>query len=536
MRCSVLVQNLMVIFLAGFAVMGQAVGKDVDFATQIQPLLAKRCYACHGPDDQQGGIRFDQQKSWLAEADSGSIPIVPGLPNQSELISRVASSDESIRMPPADKGLPDSDVELLKAWIEQGAEYSKHWAFQPMTHPKPPHVAAAAQSLVPLDNFVFHKLEAANLNWVGPAEPKELIRRAYLDVIGLPPSPEEVQEWTSQWDEQTYQRLVDHLLGNPAMGDRWARMWLDVVRYAESNSFERDNPKPNAWKYRDYVIDAFNSDRPYDQFVREQIAGDELDSVTQESLIATGYYRLGIWDDEPADPLQAEFDGYDDIVSTTGQAFLGLTFGCARCHDHKIDPITQRDYYSLVAFVRDVTPYGTRVDQVSSNQLDLDPKVKTEHEALEAAIKQLEQQVQRLEQSAIVKMPAPDQRATEGNDRERVLREKLHDFMDVSTWSVYCAKKQQLVETQQQKSQLPPRVTTLGLAKLDPQPAVTHVLLRGSPHSEGDPVELAFPSLFEQNGEIASDATQSNLNSQSVGRRRVLADWLASDGARHPRR
>src|SRR5690606_32810754 len=212
----------------------------------------------------------------------------------------------------------------------------------------------------PIDAFVLDKLRQQGLEPAPRAEKTVLLRRAYYDLIGLPPSPEEVDAFLADDSPDAFERVIDGLLASPHYGERWGRHWLDLVRFAETNSFERDGPKPNAWKYRDYVIRAFNDDKPYGQFVREQLAGDELPTVTTETLTATGYYRLGIWDDEPADPLQARYDELDDLIATTSQVFLGLTIDCARCHDHKIDPIPQADYYSLLAFFADVRPYGTR--------------------------------------------------------------------------------------------------------------------------------------------------------------------------------
>lgn len=499
---------------------------DVDFASQIQPILAKRCYSCHGPETQEGGIRFDHRDSLVAAADSGKLTIVAGDANQSELIHRVTTDDKSVRMPPEGKPLTNSEITALRAWIESGAEYRKHWSFQPISNPTPPTVLHSHEANQPIDLFVLSKLERSKIEWVGPADPATLVRRVYLDVTGLPPTPEALLHWTKDWTDHSYEKLIDQLLADPSFGERWARMWLDVVRYAESNSYERDNPKPNAWRYRDYVIQAFNQDKPYDQFIREQIAGDELETVTQESLIATGYYRLGLWDDEPADPLQARFDEYDDVVTTTGQAILGLTINCARCHDHKIDPLTQRDYYSLLALVRDVTSYGDRGDQVGNNQLDLNPDVASQHREIDAKLRSLEKKMKKMEQEAIVKMPAADQRATEGEQRQKVLDEKLQNFMEAGQWSEYSSMKQQVESCISARSSLPPRLTTLGLAKLDAKPPTTYVLHRGSPQSEGQAVEPGFPELM---GGGTPNLPPVPDGAKSAGRRRLLADWLASE-------
>lgn len=500
--------------------------ETVDFASQIQPLLAKRCYACHGPDSQEAGIRFDQRDTLTAQADSGQAAIVPGRSDESELIRRVISNDEATRMPPEGNPLSSAEVLALKAWIDAGAHYTKHWAFQPINRPALPLVNRREDALQPLDLFVLNKLERAGMRWQHQADPATLILRVYWDVTGLPPSPEVLAAWLERWDESSYADLVDQLLASPSMGERWARMWLDVVRYAESNSFERDNPKPNAWRFRDYIVRSFNSDKPFNQFVREQIAGDELDQVTTDSLIATGYYRLGLWDDEPADPLQARFDEYDDLVTTTGQAFLALTVNCARCHDHKIDPITQRDYYAMVAFLRDVTSYGDRGDQSSNNQLDLDTELAQQHRQLDSQIRSLERKLRKLEQLAITKMSAPDQRATEGEGRAKVLAEKLQAHLDADQWQEHQSLKAELSKLIEDKQSLPPRVTTLGLAKLDSSPPKTHILLRGSPQNEGPEVEPAFPELL---GGGQPDLPANLEGATSAGRRRVLADWLASD-------
>ncbi|MCH2116609.1 MAG: DUF1549 domain-containing protein, partial [Pirellulales bacterium] len=234
-----------------------------------------------------------------------------------------------------------------------------HWAFQPVSSPTPPDVKQQKWVRNPIDRFILSRLESAGLTPAPPADRSALLRRAYYDLTGLPPSPEQVEAHLTRVAANdssgaAYEEMIDHLLNSPQYGERWGRHWLDLVRYAETDSYERDNPKPNAWKYRDYVIRSFNDDKPYDQFIREQLAGDEISERSYETVIATGYYRLGLWDDEPVDPLQAYYDHLDDVVSTTSEVFLGLTINCARCHDHKIDPISQRDYYRFTAFFHNI--------------------------------------------------------------------------------------------------------------------------------------------------------------------------------------
>ncbi|MCR9293629.1 MAG: PSD1 and planctomycete cytochrome C domain-containing protein [bacterium] len=498
---------------------------EVDFANDIQTVLARRCYSCHGPDMQESGLRFDVRESLLGEADSGLAAVIPGKSADSELLRRIQSPEDYERMPPEGEPLTEEEISLFRKWIDGGAEFETHWAFQPVTRPAIPEVENRMWARTAVDNFILSKIEQANLKASPPATPQQLIRRLYLDVTGLPPEPEVVAELIKNWSEETYERLVDSLLASPAFGERWARHWLDVVRYAETNSYERDGAKPNAWKYRDYVIRSMNSDKPYDRFLQEQIAGDQLGSLTDDALTATGYYRLGIWDDEPADPQQALFDGFDDLVSTTGQGILGLTFNCARCHDHKIDPITQRDYYSLVAFLRDVTPYGTRADQTGNNQIDLDPELAAKHAAFRQRLQDLERRRKKIEQQAIKKMSATDQRATEGPERQQTLDSKLSDYVDDTTFAEYQQLVRDMEQIQQEQASLPPRRTVLGLARTEPEPPTTYVLLRGSPQAEGDAVEPSFPRLL---GGGKPELPAAEVEGSSDGRRRALAEWLTS--------
>jgi hypothetical protein len=233
------------------------------------------------------------------------------------------------------------------------SENREHWAFQTLKAPKVPEVKKTTWARNPIDRFVLAALEQQGWNPVRPAAPYALMRRLFLGVTGLPPSPDEQAAFLEEYsrDPDAVERWVDRLLARPAYGERWGRYWLDLVRYAESNGYERDATKPFAWRYRDYVIRAFNADKPFDRFAIEQLAGDELPEaeVTAETLVATGYYRLGPWDDEPADPKQDRYDQLDDIVNTTSEVFLGLTMGCARCHNHKFEPLTMHDYYRMVA-------------------------------------------------------------------------------------------------------------------------------------------------------------------------------------------
>lgn len=325
-----------------------AMGQEsvIQFSTDIQPILARRCFACHGPDKAEGGLRLNSVDSISAELDSGNRAVVPKDLEQSVILERIRATDEDIRMPPEGKPLTEIEQQRIAQWIAQGATWKQHWAFEPVSNPPIPTRPDGTTAHNPIDAFIESKLLSKQLALPPRAEPQILLRRLSYDLTGLPPTAEEVNDFQRRAAidfDQAWESEVDRLLASEHYGERWARHWLDVVRYAETNSFERDGPKPHAWRYRDYVIRAFNEDKPYDQFLTEQLAGDELPEVTKDSLVATGFYRLGIWDDEPADRELAMYDGFDDIVTTVGQGILGLTLNCSRCHDHKIDPIPTKD-------------------------------------------------------------------------------------------------------------------------------------------------------------------------------------------------
>ncbi len=496
---------------------------SVDFSRAIRPILAKQCFSCHGPDKQESGVALHEFAKATIESDSGLKPIVPGDLNASELLRRISSEDPSQRMPPEGPGLSKRQVDLFRKWVESGAEYREHWAFLPLSNPTPPAIFGPSQPINPIDAFVQDRWKKDSLSSSPQAEPRTLIRRLFFDCIGVPPDLDTVERFASNPSETAYGELIDQLLADPRFGERAARDWLDLVRYAETNSYERDGPKPNAWKYRDYVIDSFNADKPYDRFLSEQLAGDELDCPDSESLTATGFYRLGIWDDEPADPLQAKFDGYDDLVSTIGQGVLGLTLNCARCHDHKIDPIPQRDYYQMVAFLRDVTPYGSRGDEKSNNQIDVSGNdLALRHEELKKRMKETRDSIRRIEEIGIAKMADEDKKAAKGPDRDKVARERLKSQLEPSQWEEYESLKKLAEETRNEMDSLPLDFR-LGLAKCDPKPEQTYVLMRGSPQAPGDMVEPAFPKLFSDEKPVLG---KSKTN--SAGRRTVLANWMTS--------
>ncbi len=339
------------------------------YQERIEPVLARHCHECHssGAEELAGSLRLDDRAEMLAGGDTGPA-VVPGKPAASLLLTALRYED--LEMPPSGP-LPDEIIADFEHWIEMGApapesvsasvmarepdytEARKFWAFQPVRKPNLPTIENTALAVNAVDHFVLHALERQRLTPSQPATRRQLIRRIYFDLLGLPPTPEEVEAFVRDESPLAYERLVDRLLASPRYGERWAQHWLDVVRYAESEGFEYDRMLPGAWRFRDYVIDSLNADKPYDQFVREQIAGDELDPENPTYRVAAGFHRLGsvrrnAGNQKVASSRNEVLTERTDIV---GAAFLGLTVGCARCHDHKFDPIPQRDYYRLQAFL-----------------------------------------------------------------------------------------------------------------------------------------------------------------------------------------
>ena len=320
----------------------------IDFNTDVRPILAANCFKCHGPDD-----KTRKAKLRLDTSAGAAAALAPGDPANSELFKRVTHSDSDELMPPADSNLSltPQQIETLKHWIASGAEYETHWSFTPPVRPTPPAVNADRWIRNPIDRFVLARLEREGLVPSAEANRHTLIRRLYLDLIGLPPTPEEADAFVNDSDPLAYQKIVDRLLKSPRYGERWARLWLDLARYADTNGYEKDRPR-SIWPYRDWVIRALNDDMPFDQFTIEQLAGDMLPNATLDQRIATGFHRNTMLNEEGGiDPLEYRFYAMVDRVATTGSVWLGLTTGCAQCHTHKYDPITHTDYYEMMALL-----------------------------------------------------------------------------------------------------------------------------------------------------------------------------------------
>ena len=333
----------------------------ISFNRDIRPILSENCFACHGPDsaNRQAGLRLDTFEQATAELDSGAWAIVPENLDESELLARVVSDDPDTVMPPPEAKigrLSAEQVETLKRWIADGAKYEPHWA---LVSPVKPEASAASQAAHPIDAVVAEKLAKRGLALQPEADRATLIRRASFDITGLPPTPAEVEAFLADTAPDAYEKLLDRLLASPRYGERMAADWMDLARYSDSYGFQVDRPRPDMWPWRDWVIKAFNDNLPWDQFTLWQVAGDLLPGATDEQVLATAFNRLHQQESEGGSVEEEYRVNYvNDRVTTFGTAFLGLTFECCRCHDHKFDPLSQKDFYSLFAFFDDIDEAG----------------------------------------------------------------------------------------------------------------------------------------------------------------------------------
>ena len=406
--------------LTSVAVTTGVAAPAVDFVRDIQPIFTDHCVKCHGPEKQKAEYRLDVKDIALTKGENHAPNIVPGKSAESPLIRFVAGLDSETRMPPKGQALTPEQIHLLRRWVDAGAVWPESasakvidkkdwWSLKPIVKPPVPAHEGSGNAI---DAFVLAKLKEKGLAMTPPADARTLIRRVYFDLIGLPPSPEEVEAFVKAAQsthafQAAYESLVDNLLASPRYGERWARHWLDVVHYGETHGYDKDQPRPNAWLYRDYVIRAFNEDKPYDRFVQEQVAGDVLFPHTQDGIEALGFLSAGPWDQIAHTELPEEkIDGKigrhldrDDMVGNTIGTFASVTVQCAQCHDHKFDPVTQEDYYALQAVF-------AALDR-TNKEYDVDPVRRAERSALTARIKEMEA----LEKSfaeQLVKAAGPD--------------------------------------------------------------------------------------------------------------------------------
>jgi mono/diheme cytochrome c family protein len=517
------------------------------YEKQVLPVLKANCLKCHGDDPKKlrGGFALTSREAILKGGDTG--PAVDEKNIEASFLVkaiRYTHEDANSNMPPTGK-LKDADITTLVKWVSTGITMPEnggatqteakpkgadknYWAYQPVTRPQTPSVKNTAWVKTPIDALILKELEAKNLTPVGPAEARALIRRMTYDLTGLPPTPQEIDtfEKAHKANAQTaIDTLIERLLASQHYGEKWGRHWLDIVRYAETNGYERDSAKPFAYRYRDYVIRSFNADKPYDRFLKEQLAGDEMPGDNPDAVIATGFYRLGVWDDEPADKPLALYDGFDDLVTTVGQGMLGMTMNCTRCHDHKGDFFPQEDYYKLVAFFRDIKPYNYDVSTRTSTTIrDItSPEKRRLYEAeLQERQKQIaatEKEMKPIEDAAILKMEPKDQLAVQDGHRDDIVR-KVPLLLQGDEKKNYLALKRKLEDLKRKPS--PHQELALAVANPDLTPPMTQVLIRGNPGSKGKDVTPGFPEVF------GLPEPKLKNTKTSTGRRTALAEWIAS--------
>lgn len=464
------------------------------FETRVRPLLATNCYACHTTEE-SGGLRLDSREAMLAGGMSGPA-IVPGKPEESLLIQAVRQSDEKLKMPPGKK-LADQQIADLAEWIQGGAVWPKSagaaatsritpeqkafWSFQPLRDAAPPQVRDKRWARQPIDRFILAKLEEKGLRPAPATDKRTLIRRVTYDLTGLPPTPEEIAAFLRDKSSKAYARVVDRLLASPRYGERWGRHWLDVVRYADSAGDSSDYPLPQAYLYRDYVIESFNRDKPYDQFLREQIAGDLLphknDAERWEHTVATGY--LAISKRFSVVPEEYMYLTIDDTIDNLGKAVLGLSVSCARCHDHKYDPISSKDYYALFG-IFDSTRYPFAGSENIKHQQDMILKI-PQSEA-DAILKPWTDQLAPID--AELKKLDDERKAfnAKGNPEVRTLMQVQTEIKELKAKRLPIALSMPVLEK--------------AYAVAEGKPHNAHVLLRGDPKNVGEEVPRRFPEIL----------------------------------------
>jgi hypothetical protein len=359
---TMLLGRIVLVVLLTLAVCSPALADGIDFAFEIRPLLANACYDCHGPDDtrRQGELRLDAAATWQPPPGKGPALVVPGHRDRSRLWQRITAHDAAERMPPIDSGkrLTPQEIERIGRWIDQGAKWSNHWAYAPPQRPAVPRAVSLTLATGPIDCFVQERLQRASLQAAPLAPPEAQLRRAALDLTGIPPTPEELAAFLGDRSPDAYERAIDRLLASPRFGERMAQNWLDLARYADTHGYHSDSHR-EMWRWRDWVIDAINANMPFDQFTVEQLAGDLLPEPTLAQRIATGFHRNNMVNFENgAIPAEYRTEYVVDRVTTTGTVWLGQTWVCARCHDHKYDAISQRDFYRLFAYFNNVPENG----------------------------------------------------------------------------------------------------------------------------------------------------------------------------------
>lgn len=478
------------LFFVAYGGVGQLRGETVgpDFGREVRPILSNKCFACHGPDDKhrEADLRLDQKEGVFSPSASGATPVVPGDVAKSELVRRIESADPDEQMPPAKSGKPLTDDERHKliAWVKSGADFKQHWSFVAPSRPAMPKVGDDKWPRNAVDNFVIARLASAGLKPSPEASRETLVRRLYLDLLGLPPTLQQVDAFLNDQREDAYERLVDELLASPYYGERMTLDWLDAARFADTNGYHLDNGRDMS-RWRAWVIDAFNKNMPFNEFTIEQLAGDLLPNATQEQRIASGFNRNNMINFEGgAIPEEYRTAYVVDRVNTTGAVWLGMSVGCGQCHDHKFDPLTQREYYQLYAFFNQVAENG--LDGGKGNAAPMLPFPSPEQAARQRA---LEAEVAAL------------QKVTSEQSGDETLKKE-----------VAAESKKREDELKHLQMQIP---STMVMADV-PQPRETFVLIRGQYDHFGEKVTANTPASLPP---LPPSAPHNRLG---------LAQWLVS--------
>ena len=542
-----LVRTAILLVLCVFAPFGNLASEPDSAALAV---LEKHCVSCHGGKTTKAKLDLTTREALLRGGESG-VAVVPGKPEASLLLQMVRHEKDP-GMPYKKEKLSPAEIEHLASWTRAGAQYDRkleakaesagefsiseadrnHWAFQPLQRPEPPKVSSATHN--PIDQFILARLEKAALSLSPAATKEQLIRRVSFDLIGLPPTPEEIDSFVNDRSSNAYERLIDRLLASPRYGERWGRHWLDLARFAESDGFEHDAVRPHAWRYRDYVVRSFNADKPYDQFIREQLAGDELWPDNPEAVIATGFNLLGPDMVDSSDQVQRRHNTLNDMTDTTALVFLGLTAGCARCHDHKFEPFSQRDYYGLQAFFTPArfhpekpvpTPEAQRAFDEAMREFNEQPKVR-ELAEIEAPLREkiFSRKVAKLSREAqMAHQTAPAERTVE----QANLVLETADKVVVSEQDLAAefkgdekAKWKELLAEVKKLPRPPPLPKAMALANATPAKK-TFILYRGEYSQPGEEVLASFPAVLRKD---------SDDEAVPEGQYRTrLANWIASE-------
>ncbi len=516
-----------------FCFLASTAKAQVDFARDVRPIFQKHCYECHGPDKQKSGYRLDVRDVAMKGGDLGEAAIVPKEAAKSQLFRFVNGEDDEALMPPRDSGKPrltNEELKTIKTWLDEGAvwpdEYSRrkrqassHWSLKPLALPAVPNASSNA-----IDAFVHEGLARQKLTPTPEVDRQTLIRRLSFDLIGLPPSPDEIDSFVSDDSREAYQTLVDRLLASSHYGERWGRHWLDIARYTESQGFEYDRLRDNAWHYRDYVIKSFNDDMPYTQFMKEQIAGDVMEPMTQDSIVATSLLVCGPWDQAGNSQKNAtqraitREDELEDMIGVVGQSFLGLTVNCARCHAHKFDPIPHEEYYRVKSVFEGVK-HGERgiasVEESKSRNL-LQKEIEIEIDRASKTMVRIESQASK---QAIAKRPTGSPEP--GPVPFAATKAEVMASLTPEQSAKHSVALVDLERAQRSLKEL--KKLSVSYAGIRVQPPITKRLKRGDVNS---PDEVVTPGALSAVFELEPDFGLA-ADSPERERRLKFADWLS---------